>query len=262
MKTRWLLVLMLAFFAPVANATFHTFRIDQLYSNADGTVQFVVLREVVGSGSQNQWAGRTLRMTGPAGVSTLIFPANLPSADTALRAVLVATPGFAALGLVAPDYTMPAGFLALSAGTLNFAGVNQVTYMTLPTDGTNALSSAGVIIPNVATNFAGVSASVIVAPPTATVIEYFNAALDHYFITILPVKSRFSMRALQSRDGCVRGSPLLCTWPLARERRPCAGSTYRRTREIRTSSVAAPRNATTLLRNFPPSSTRIRNFST
>lgn len=185
MKTRWLLVLMLAFFAPVANATFHTFRIDQLYSNADGTVQFVVLREVVGSGSQNQWAGRTLRMTGPAGVSTLIFPANLPSADTALRAVLVATPGFAALGLVAPDYTMPAGFLALSAGTLNFAGVNQVTYMTLPTDGTNALSSAGVIIPNVATNFAGVSASVIVAPPTATVIEYFNAALDHYFITHL-----------------------------------------------------------------------------
>jgi hypothetical protein len=185
MFIRWILVLLLAVAAPMAEATFHLFRIEQLYSNADGTVQFVVLRESSGADGENQWSGRTLRMTGPAGTSTLTFPSNLPSADTGFRRVLVATPGFAALGLVTPDFIMPAGFLQITSGTLNFAGVHQVTYATLPTDGANALSSSGAVIPNVATNFAGASASVAVTPATATVVEYFNAALDHYFITHL-----------------------------------------------------------------------------
>ena len=35
--------------ASAALATFHLFRIEQLYSNADGTVQFIVLRESSGA---------------------------------------------------------------------------------------------------------------------------------------------------------------------------------------------------------------------
>ena len=34
-------------------ASFHTFRIEQIYSNADGTVQFVVLRESAGANGEN-----------------------------------------------------------------------------------------------------------------------------------------------------------------------------------------------------------------
>jgi len=37
-------------------------------------------------------------------------------------------------------------------------------------------------MPNRAANLAGASAS-LVALPVATVVEYYNAALDHYFIT-------------------------------------------------------------------------------
>ena len=84
MAARWILVLLLALSAPAVEATFHTFRIEQLYSNADGTVQFVVLRESSGANGENQWSGRTLRMTTAAGTSTFIFPGNLPP-DTALR---------------------------------------------------------------------------------------------------------------------------------------------------------------------------------
>ena len=40
-------------------------------------------------------------------------------------------------------------------------------------------------IPNVATNFAGVSASVLAGPATVTVIEFYNNVLDHYFMTSL-----------------------------------------------------------------------------
>jgi hypothetical protein len=181
---RWIVVLLVALSAPVAQAAFHMFRIDQLYSNADGTVQFVVLRESSGSDGEGLWAGKTLRMSGPSGTATYTFASNLPS-DTALQRVLVATPGFAALGLVTPDFVMPAGFLSINGGTLNYAGVHSVTYSSLPTDGTNALSANGAIVANRATNFAGASASVGAAPAVATVIEYYNAALDHYFITNL-----------------------------------------------------------------------------
>jgi len=175
------LALLLA--APVAQAAFHLFRIEQLYSNADGSVQFVVLLESGGANNENLWAGQSLRAT-PAGgaVRTFTFPSNLPP-NTASHRVLVATPGFAALGLVTPDYTMPAGFLPINGGTVSYAGVSQVTYAALPTDGTNALFAVGTVGPNVATNFEGKSASVVASPPVALAIEYYNAALDHYFIT-------------------------------------------------------------------------------
>jgi hypothetical protein len=152
--------------APLAHATFHTFRIQQLYSNADATVQFVVLVESSGSNGENQWAGHALGATGPGGAKTFTFPTNLPDNSTAGRSVLVATTGFAALGLVKPDYVVPNGFLALANGAVDFAGVDTVTYAALPTDGVNALSRSGTPIPNQARNFDGASASVNAAPPT------------------------------------------------------------------------------------------------
>jgi len=59
-----------------------------------------------------------LETTNAAGVRKgFRFPANLPSANTARRSVLIATPGFAALGLVAPDYTIPARFVPTDAAS-------------------------------------------------------------------------------------------------------------------------------------------------
>src|SRR6476646_3303251 len=90
-----------------ASAEFHLFRIDQVYSNADGTVQYVVMREVTGSDGESFWQGNLLTTTGSAsGMQQFQFPSNLPSQSTASRSVLIATRGFAALGLVAPAYTV------------------------------------------------------------------------------------------------------------------------------------------------------------
>ena len=100
--------------------------------------------------------------------------------------MLVATPGFVALGILTPDYVMPANFVPIGGGTLNYAGVHQVTFGPLPTDGTNAILATGQVVPNVATNFAGQSASVTPGaggPPSAQAIEFYNQQLDHYFIT-------------------------------------------------------------------------------
>jgi hypothetical protein len=146
-------------------ASFHTFVIDQLYSNGDGSVQFIVLHEVSGFGGQNFLVGHSLQSGGPGGPKTFNFPSNLPSSNTAGKRALIGTAGFAALGIVSPDYVVPNGFLSLSGGSLNYAGVDSINYAALPTDGVNALYRNGSVAPNLATNFDGASASVTAPAP-------------------------------------------------------------------------------------------------
>ena len=163
--------------APAAFASFHTFQIEQLYSNADGSVQFIVMHETQHANGENLWAGHTLTGTHAGVANAFVFPNDLPGGSegyfmmpspTADKRVLIATQGFAALGLVTPDYVIPNGFLATDGGTLNYAGVDIVSYMALPTDGVNAINRNGTPIPNVATNFAGATGSVAAAPSAFT----------------------------------------------------------------------------------------------
>jgi hypothetical protein len=174
-----LAVLALLMAASSANAAFHMFRIQQLFTNADGTVQFIVLRECCNTDGENLFNGITLR----TGSRTFSFPMNLPSGDTAGRSVLIATQGFADLGLIAPDYIIPANFLPIGGGFVNYANVSQINFGPLPTDGRTALLAGGFTAPNLATNFAGQTASVGATPASATAVEFFNAGLDHYFVS-------------------------------------------------------------------------------
>ena len=180
-----------------ARATFHTYQIDQIFSNADGTVQFVVLHEVAGANGQNFLAGHTLTSSSGGTVKTYTFPTNLAGsmdmgygmmdAPTAFTRVLIATQGFAALGVVAPDYVIPNGFLPLANGTVNYAQVDQISYGSLPTDGVTGINRTGATVPNLATNYAGVTGSVAAPPPTdpqiATAVEYYYADWNFYFET-------------------------------------------------------------------------------
>ncbi|HZI85023.1 MAG TPA: hypothetical protein VFF44_13985 [Casimicrobiaceae bacterium] len=186
--------------APAAWATFHTYQIDEIFSNADGTVQYVVLREVFGSNGENFWAGHTFTSTSGSSTQTYVFDKDLPggmdtgygmtAAPTAFTRVLVATQGFAALGLVTPDYVVPNGFLPLANGTINYAGVDQVSYASLPTDGVTAIKRNGAMVQNVAANYAGTSGSVAAGPPpnplVATAVEYYYADWNFYFETAFP----------------------------------------------------------------------------
>jgi hypothetical protein len=180
---RWLVAGGLALAAPLAGASFHLFQINQIYSNADGTVQFVVLREGFGANGENFLMGHQLTVTHLGAMKTYTFDHNLPSSSTANRSALIGTVGFNALGIVAPDYVVPNGFLPTDGGTVDYAGVNQVTYTSLPTDGINAITASGAVVQNVATNFAGQSGSVPPLPVTA--FEFYNMGLDHYFISAL-----------------------------------------------------------------------------
>ena len=101
-----------AILASAPAAAFQSFAIDQLYSSADGTYQFVVLRETQGLAGGHLWAGRTLTVTRPGVARSFTFGGNLASSATAGKRVLVGTQGLAALGTIAVDYVMPNGFLA------------------------------------------------------------------------------------------------------------------------------------------------------
>lgn len=173
-------------------ATFHTFKIHQLFSNADGTVQFVVLREASQQNGEHLWADHALAAWAKGGVErTFTFEYPLPSSETSGKYVLVATQAFADLRIVKPDYIMPAGFLTTTSGAVDFAQVDAIEYASLPTDGETALFRDGKTGPNVATNFGGASGSVksIAAPPpppppaTSIAVEYYYADWDYYFVT-------------------------------------------------------------------------------
>ena len=164
-------------------ASFHSFVIEQVYSNADGTVQFVVLHETQGTNGANAWSGHSFTSTHAGVTKSFPFPADLPGAATANARVLIGTQSLAALLFIAPDYVIPDGFLATDGATLDFAGADTFTYGSLPTDGINAINRAGATVPNLATNFAGKAVSFPALSVTA--IEYHHAGLDHYFISSL-----------------------------------------------------------------------------
>jgi len=148
-----------------AFASFHTYQLNELYSNASGSVQFIELVEGSGANGQEFLAGHTLSVTQGTTTHTYTFPNDLPSSNTAGTHVLIATPAFAVLGIVTPDYIVPAGFLFTNGGTVDYAGVDSVSYSALPVDGVSSLNRSGTTGVNSPTNFAGQSGTISAPPP-------------------------------------------------------------------------------------------------
>src|SRR5438105_1111029 len=115
---RWLLALPAILAVSPAQASFHTYQINEIFSNADGTVQFIELREAFSASGQNFLRGLTLTSGTGANQKSFTFPNDLPSFNTAGTSVLIGTQGFAALAVVTPDYVVPNGFLSLTNGTV------------------------------------------------------------------------------------------------------------------------------------------------
>lgn len=155
-------------------ASFHLFSMSELYSNADGSVQFLEITAL--TGAQQFVGGHTLRVDQGGSTHSFTFPSNLPG-DTSGKAMLVATQGFANLGIVTPDYIVPNGFFFAGNGTITYAEGSDIwNYSGLPSDGSHALSRNGASAANSARNFSGATGSVSGAstpppPPAAFNVE-------------------------------------------------------------------------------------------
>jgi hypothetical protein len=172
--------------AAVSQAAFHQWEIKEVFTNADGTVQFVeFFTTEPGEGFLNT---HNLIVTSDGVAKEFVLNHNLTNPTTD-KHFLIATAGFAALaGGVAPDYSpLPANFFNPNAATIFFDFAHTFDTLTLtgsqiPKDGINSLTDTDllpesgvdnmVVGVNSPTNFAGATGSVNLGGATPIVGDF------------------------------------------------------------------------------------------
>jgi len=150
-----------------ASASFHEWIIEEIFSSANGSVQYIELRTNING--QNFMTGHHL--TTAANQNTFTFLSDLPSVNTAGHSFLMGTAAFAALPVaVTPDYEIPSNFFSIDGDTIRLVDAPlEFTFADaqLPLDGRTALKFDFTTAINSPTNFAGEQGSVTVSdlPP-------------------------------------------------------------------------------------------------
>jgi serralysin len=158
----------------ITQAAFHLWDVNELYSNADGTIQFIEMHVPSSEPFNNNEHfvnGTMFSSTNGPTTNTFVLDHNLDtSIPTSERYFLAGTSGFAAApGAVTPDFILPNGFLfPFGGGLLTFqdaqtATLDSALYASLPLgimswnrDGSNGINSP--------TNFAGQAGSIVPLP--------------------------------------------------------------------------------------------------
>jgi hypothetical protein len=174
MRLQGIALVGIALHAAPASAGFHLWDIVEVFSNGDGSVQFV---ELATAGSNEHFVANhdLVVFDGATSIAAFTIPDDLATqTPTTNRRFLVATPGFASLpGAVTPDFTFDAeGFIDLTlADTIAWpSGLNSLPLAGLPTDGVLSLGVGGATAVNSPTNFAGATGSIDVPEPGATLL--------------------------------------------------------------------------------------------
>jgi MYXO-CTERM domain-containing protein len=175
MRRAWwgLLTIVMAALAAnnTARAAVHEWDVKEVFSNASGSIQYIEL--FTASGGQTVIGSHDVVVIADGVTSTFTLPANL-TGDTANRHLLIATPEFAALGIVTPDYVLPCGrFFDPAAASIRveFSSYDSITIeggLDLPVDGSSSIEDSTASTPTTTlatgtaspTNFIGDTGSV------------------------------------------------------------------------------------------------------
>lgn len=161
--------LLVLFAAAPAHAIFHLYDIREVYSSADGSVQFV---ELFTEFNNQQFLDlHTIVASQDAATATFTF-AGMGPAPTGGRTLLVATASFEAACGIAPDFILPDDFLFSPDGGVNFGeGADSVAYDLLPLDGARSLHFPGAgVAPASPQNHAGETCSL---PLSVSVVDQY-----------------------------------------------------------------------------------------
>ncbi len=124
-------------FAHSAAASHHSWRMSEVFSNADGSLQFVEMQSSA-DGHDKIICCQLVAGDASTGVDTgYRFPQNLPSSSTAGKSMLIATAAFESTFGIRPDYIIPDGFLTTGAGDVFYN--DAINWNSLPTDGVTSL---------------------------------------------------------------------------------------------------------------------------
>ncbi len=145
--------------AKPARANCHTWDVSEIFSNVDGTIQFIELREPNGGCCEDGVPGHRIA----SDKRTFIIPLPDLEQPTAFKRLLFGTVGFANLpGAPLPDYIIPNNFFYLDGDSVHYTPYDTMNFGfgELPTDGINSLIPGGfgnVADVNSPTNYAGES---------------------------------------------------------------------------------------------------------
>jgi hypothetical protein len=147
----------------------HTWDVNEVFSNADGTIQFVELREANGTPGETGVNTQTLFATAP----NKSFPigGSALTAPTSNKLFLLGTAAFAALPGAPPvDRVIPAGvlpnFFNPAGGSVTYGPYDTLSFPSgIPTNGVDSFNDGGIIATNSPTNYAGQSGSVDASGP-------------------------------------------------------------------------------------------------
>ncbi len=162
-RTGLLAVGAIALCAGLALAGGHTWKINEAFSNASGTIQFIEAKETGGGAGETATAGHNITSNS----KSFTITANV-AAPASFKHLLFATPAFAALpGVPTPDYIFPAGsvpFFSTAGDTIRYVALDATFVFgagVMPTDGVHSLSRPGFTVGcNSPTNYAGVTATI------------------------------------------------------------------------------------------------------
>jgi hypothetical protein len=149
----------LTFFSSNVFASFHEWDIAEIYSNADGSIQFVEL--ITTANGQDALMGRDITATSDGNVKTFTITNNVDS-QTANKSLLFATAAFSSEnGGITPDFVIPDAFFNVNSSSINidFAGVDSLQFSNndINTNGYFSINSQLQMQLNSPTNFAGTS---------------------------------------------------------------------------------------------------------
>lgn len=162
-STRARFAISLAFtLCPIAaTAGIHTWDVREVFSNADGTIQFVELWEAAGTAFETGVGNGTVSSS----THTFVMTEGAVAVPTTNKFFLLGTAAYAALpGAPQPDATIPAGFVPFffnpAGDTVSFVGFDSWTFGAVPTNGTQSLDRLTGVGANSPTNYAGDTGSV------------------------------------------------------------------------------------------------------
>jgi hypothetical protein len=172
-----------------AIAGIHTWDVSELFSNADGTIQFVELVEAGGGDFETGVSGGTIH----SNLHDFTWSSS-PVTNTANKKYLVATPAFAALtGAPTPDaiispasnipFFSPDGFVTFVVyDTCTFGSGSLPPVPPVPTNGVGSLNCVTdtIALNNSPTNYAGATGSVKAAIAQGSLDNFQNGTVQNW----------------------------------------------------------------------------------
>jgi hypothetical protein len=155
-------------------AASHLWKIHEVFSDAEGKVQYIVLHECCGA-TQELYL-KNLLVTSEATGKAFAFPRDL-TGSSARKWLLLATAAFGAIpGAPAPDFILPDGFFSPQGDTIWYSEARNYDSFTfragdLPVDGLHALRITDYaadrfeVATNAPINYAGVSGTIEAGDP-------------------------------------------------------------------------------------------------